>query len=53
MMIYKNLKSDQHMFTDNNLTKGSYQYSIKAIYKDGGESQIINSVPVNYVPLEK
>jgi fibronectin type 3 domain-containing protein len=53
MMTYKNLKSDQHTFTDNNLTRGSYQYSIKAVYKDGGESQIKNSVPVNFVPLEK
>jgi len=53
MMTYKNLKADQHSFTDNNLTKGSYQYSIKAVYKDGGESQIINSVPVNFVPIEK
>jgi len=53
MMTYRNLKADQHSFTDNNLTKGSYQYSIKAVYKDGGESQIINSIPVSFVPLEK
>jgi len=53
MMTYKNLKADQHTFTDNNLTKGSYQYSVKAVYKDGGESQIVNSVPVNFVPVEK
>lgn len=50
MMTYKNLKADLHSFTDNNLTKGSYQYSVKAVYKDGGESQIINSLPVNFIP---
>ena len=53
MMTYRNLKADIHSFTDNNLTKSSYQYSIKAVYRDGGESQIINSVPVNFVPSEK
>jgi fibronectin type 3 domain-containing protein len=50
MMTYKNLKADQHSFTDNNLAKGSYQYSIKVIYKDGGESQVIKSTPVGFVP---
>ena len=53
MMTYKNLKADLHSFTDNNLTKGSYQYSVKTVYKDGGESQIINSVPLNFIPTEK
>jgi len=53
MMTYKNLKAEQHSFTDINLIKGSYQYSIKVVYKDGGESEIINSLPVNFVPLEK
>ena len=53
MMTYKNLKADLHSFNDNNLTKGSYQYSVKAVYKDGGESQIINSVPLNFIPTEK
>ena len=49
-MTYKNLKSDQHSFTDNNLKKGSYQYSIKAVYKDDGESQITNSILVSFLP---
>jgi fibronectin type 3 domain-containing protein len=50
MMTYKNLKADQHSFADGNLTKGSYQYHIKVVYKDGGESETINSLPVNFVP---
>ena len=53
MMTYKNLKADQHSFTDNNLTKGTYQYSIKVVYKDGGESQILKSLPVSFVPAIK
>jgi uncharacterized protein len=53
MTTYKNLKADQHSFTDNNLTKGTYQYSIKAVYKDGGESQILKSIPVSFAPAMK
>ena len=53
LMMYKNLSSDQHSFTDNNLTKGTYLYSIKAVYKDGGESQPMKSRLVNFVPSEK
>jgi hypothetical protein len=50
LMTYKNLASDQHSFTDTNLKKGAYQYSIKAVYKDGGESQVVKTVEINYTP---
>ena len=53
LMTYKNLSLDQHSFTDNNLKKGTYQYAIKAVYKDGGESQILKSIPVIFVPAVK
>jgi len=42
-MTHKNLSSDQHSFTDTNLKKGAYQYSVKAVYKDGGESEGVKS----------
>jgi uncharacterized protein len=50
MMTYKNLASDQHSFVDSNLKKGVYRYSIKAVYKDGGESQSIKTSELNYSP---
>jgi fibronectin type 3 domain-containing protein len=53
MVTYKSLSPDQHSFTDDNLIRGTYLYSIKVVYKDGGESQIIKSIPVNFVPSEK
>jgi hypothetical protein len=53
MMTYKNLKADQHSFTDTDLKNGVYQYSIKVVYKDGGESNAIKSAEVNYVNVNK
>jgi fibronectin type 3 domain-containing protein len=50
MMTYQNAKGDQRSFTDNNLTKGTILYSIKVVYKDGGESQMIKSLPISFVP---
>lgn len=46
----KNLASDQNSFTDINLKKATYQYSIKAFYKDGGESQTQVSDKVDFSP---
>lgn len=53
LMTYKNLTADQRFFTDSNLTKSTYMYSIKVVYKDGGESQALKSLPVSFVPSEK
>ena len=53
LMTYKNLAADQRFFTDGNLTKSTYMYSIKVVYKDGGESQALKSLPVSFVPSEK
>jgi hypothetical protein len=52
-MTYQNAKGDQRSFTDSSLTKGTILYSIKVVYKDGGESQMIKSLPVNFAPSEK
>ncbi len=52
-MTYKNIPSDQHAFIDANLNKGIYQYSIKAVYKDGGESLLIKSTNVDFSPSLK
>ncbi len=49
-MTYKNLGSDQHEFTDSNLKKGLYKYAIKAVYKDGGESQAVESDTIDFIP---
>jgi len=46
LMTYKNIPSDQHSFVDANLEKGIYQYSIKAVYKDGGESNQMVSAKI-------
>ena len=52
-MTYKNLSSDQLKFTDSNLKKGLYKYSIKAVYKDGGESPFVESQSIDFVPNDK
>ncbi len=52
-MTCKNLSADQHSFTDVNLKRATYQYSIKAIYKDGGESQLVKSGKIDFVPAGK
>ncbi len=52
-MTYKNLSLDQHSFADSNLTYGIYQYSIKAVYKDGGESHQLMSAKIELTPVEK
>jgi uncharacterized protein len=50
MLTYQNSKVDLRSFTDSNLTKGTILYSIKVVYKDGGESQMIKSLPFSFVP---
>jgi hypothetical protein len=49
----KNLPSDQHTYSDINLIKANYQYSIKAFYKDGGESTAKHSDIVEFDPRVK
>ena len=44
-----NIKEDQHSFTDTDVKNGIYQYSIKVVYNDGGESKIIKSEEINFV----
>jgi hypothetical protein len=50
LMTYKSLSASQHSLNDTNLIKGTYQYSIKAVYKDGGESQQVKTVKVDFNP---
>ena len=48
LMTYKIVPFDKHSFTDSNLKKGIYKYSIKVVYKDGGESaQVVSSKITN------
>ncbi len=49
IMIYQNTKGDLRLFTDSSLMKGTILYSIKVVYKDGGESQMIRSLPVSII----
>lgn len=49
----KDLPSDQHSFTDININKATYQYSIKAFFKDGGVSSTKNSDKVEFIPTIK
>jgi uncharacterized protein len=53
LMTYKNIPSSQLYFNDTGLKKGIYQYSIKAVYKDGGESQQEKSGKIEFVPKSK
>ena len=53
LMTYKNIPSSQLYFNDTGLKKGIYQYSIKAVYKDGGESQQEKSDKIEFVPKSK
>ena len=53
MMTYKSLSADQHSFTDVNLKKAVYQYAVKAVYKDGGESQQVKSNKIDFVSTGK
>lgn len=50
LMTYKNVTSDQHSFVDTNVKKGNYRYAVKAVYKDGGESQAVKSGEINFIP---
>jgi hypothetical protein len=52
-MTIKSLSADQHTFTDGNLKRAAYQYAIKAVYKDGGESQQVKSTKIDFVPAGK
>ena len=49
MITLCDLKADQHSFIDTNLKNGTYQYSIKAVYKDGGESELLKSNTINFI----
>lgn len=53
MMSYKTVKSDQSSFTDTSLKKGMYQYAIKVVYQDGGESQAVKSGRISVDPSVK
>ncbi len=53
LMAYKNIPSKQQSFTDSSLKIGIYQYSIKVVYKDGGESQKVMSAKIEIKPIEK
>lgn len=50
MMTYQNLRSDQRSFEDNNLIKGTYKYSIKVVFKDGGESMMLKPSSASILP---
>jgi fibronectin type 3 domain-containing protein len=46
LMTYKTLSSEQTSLIDSNIIKGTYQYSIKVEYKDGGESGLVLSTKI-------
>lgn len=43
LQMYEQIPGDKSSIADTNLTKGIYEYAIKAIYKDGGQSPLIKS----------
>jgi hypothetical protein len=49
-ITFRDLPADQRTFTDLNLIKATYQYSIKAFFKDGGESPSKISEKVEFIP---
>ncbi len=49
LKTYSNLSSEQRTYTDANLKKGVYRYSLKVVYKDGGESEAIQSAQISVI----
>ncbi len=50
LMTYRNLPPGQHEFNEPALKKGTYQYAIKAVYRDGGESAPVKSNNIQILP---
>jgi hypothetical protein len=40
MEMYQQVAGDKYAFADTPVSKGTYEYAVKAIYKDGGQSLI-------------
>ncbi len=46
LQMYESTPGNINSFTDSSLKKGNYQYAVKAVYKDGGESGMSSSAKV-------
>jgi len=44
--MYQQVAGDKLVFADSNVTKGTYEYAVKAIYKDGSQSLITKYMKV-------
>jgi len=43
LLMYKSLPAANLSFTDKGLLKGKYEYALKAVYPDGGESPLVTT----------
>ncbi len=46
LQMYRQVTSDKAFVADTNVSKGVYEYALKAVYKDGGQSMLSNNVKV-------
>ncbi|HEY5748085.1 MAG TPA: fibronectin type III domain-containing protein [Chryseolinea sp.] len=44
--MYQQVAGDKYAFADTNVPKGTYEYAVKAIYRDGGQSLITKNMKV-------
>ena len=44
--MYQQVAGDKYAFADTQVLKGTYEYAVKAIYKDGGQSLITKNMKV-------
>lgn len=50
LLTYQSVPADKTSFSDKRLQKGEYEYAIKAVYQDGGESPLTKPVKIEYKP---
>ncbi|MBL0739903.1 hypothetical protein [Chryseolinea lacunae] len=46
MEMYQQVPGDKFSLADKNLSKGNYEYAVKAVYKDGGQSPLSKNMRV-------
>ncbi|MEO8474423.1 MAG: hypothetical protein ABI477_19630 [Chryseolinea sp.] len=48
LLTYKSVAASDASFSDKNVQTGEYEYAIKAVYQDGGESPLSKPVKIEY-----
>jgi hypothetical protein len=48
LLTYESVEASKSSFIDKNLQSGEYEYAVKAVYQDGGESPLSEQVKIAY-----